>query len=90
LGMQMPILVAALQTAVPSELRGRAAGGYTMAVFLGQFVSPFMHGPTARLFGYDGAFLATALFSGVVALVLLVSDPLGVKRPAAEPSITSS
>lgn len=90
LGMQMPILVAALQTAAPAELRGRAAGGYTMAVFLGQFVSPFLHGPTARLFGYDGAFLVTAALSALVAVSLLVADPLGVKRRPTEPAITRS
>jgi MFS family permease len=90
LGLQMPLLVSMLQTAAPAELRGRAAGGYTMAVFLGQFVSPFVHGPTSRLVGYDGAFLAVAAACLVTIAVVLLADPLGLKREATAAPVTGS
>lgn len=78
LGLQMPTLVGALQMAVPPHMRARAAGGFTTAVFFGQFVSPLVHGPVAGSLGYGGAFVAVAAASAVVAAAFLVV-PLGQK-----------
>lgn len=73
LGLQMPALVGWLQSEVPPQARGRAAGYYTMAVFLGQFVSPFVHAPMARMFGYSGSYLGAAVLTlGLAAAMLTI------------------
>ncbi len=69
-GMQMPALVSWLQTAVPPQLRGQAAGYYTMAVFLGQFVSPFIHAPAARMVGYSASYLVAGALALLLALAM--------------------
>jgi MFS family permease len=79
-GLQMPALVSWLQSAVPPQLRGRAAGYYTMAVFLGQFVSPFLHAPAARMLGYSLSYLV----AGTLALLLAaLMAAMALRRPAA-------
>jgi MFS family permease len=77
LGLQMPALVGWLQSVVPPEARGRAAGGYTMAVFLGQFASPFVHAPAAAMVGYAGSYAVAA------ALALLLMGAMFAVRPPA-------
>jgi MFS family permease len=71
LGLQMPVLVGWLQSEVPPQARGRAAGYYTMAVFFGQFVSPFVHAPMARMVGYSGSYLAAAGLTLLLAIAML-------------------
>jgi MFS family permease len=74
LGMQMPVMASWLQGAVSPQVRGRAMGGYTTAVFLGQFASPFIHGPSAAMAGYGGNFMLTAglcmALAGLLAVLL--------------------
>lgn len=41
LGILMPNMTVWLSTAVPDAIRGRALGGLSTAMFLGQFLSPF-------------------------------------------------
>ncbi|MCX7325030.1 MAG: MFS transporter [Hyphomicrobiales bacterium] len=71
LGLQMPVLVGWLQSEVPPQARGRAAGYYTMAVFSGQFVSPFVHAPMARMVGYSGSYLAAAGLTLLLSIAML-------------------
>lgn len=70
IGLQMPNLGSWLQQIAPPQARARVMGGFTMAIFLGQFVSPFVHGPAARLVGYSASFLAAAALA-IVGLALL-------------------
>lgn len=71
LGLQMPALVGWLQSEVPPQARGRASGYYTMAMFFGQFVSPFVHAPAARMVGYSGSYLVAAGLALVLAVAML-------------------
>jgi MFS family permease len=70
-GLQMPLLVGWMQSIIPPTMRGRAAGLYTMAVFLGQFVSPFVHAPAARLVGYSASYFVAAALAAGLALFML-------------------
>ena len=45
LGIMMPSLYVWIADAAPVEIRGRALGGFTTAVFLGQFLSPLLSQP---------------------------------------------
>jgi MFS family permease len=79
-GLQMPSLVSWLQSTVPPQMRGRAAGFYTMAVFLGQFVSPFIHAPAARAVGYSFSYLAAA---GLALALTMAMAAVALRRGAA-------
>ena len=57
----------------PARIRGRATGGMTSAVFLGQFVSPLLSQPAAETWGYAGAFLAAAALTPALALLALLA-----------------
>jgi MFS family permease len=80
LGLQMPVLAAWLQGSVSPAVRARAMGGYTTAVFLGQFVSPFLHGPGAAWVGYSGSYLITAALC--VALAIGLAAALSARKAA--------
>jgi MFS family permease len=69
-GLMMPSLTTWLMQAVPPEMRGRASGGYTMMVFLGQFVSPFVHQPLAARFGDSIGIAAIAAACIIIAILL--------------------
>ena len=62
-----------LQQTVPAEMRGRAAGGFATAVFLGQFLATFVFAYLARVTDFAGTFTAVALASAAVALSALVT-----------------
>ena len=69
-GMNTPNCSAWLLKETPAGARGRALGGLTSAIFLGQIVSPFIYEPTVRYLGSAGAFLAVSIVSLLVAAVL--------------------
>jgi len=76
LGFNFPNLTIWLMSRVPSTMRGRASGGLTTAVFLGQFMSPLMSVPLVQKYGLSSAFTGSMLIMGIVivipsALVLL-------------------
>lgn len=72
LGINLPNLTTWLQESMPFGLRGRAAGGLTSAVSLGQFVSTFVYGAIGSERAGVGAFqLATGLCVIVVATAVL-------------------
>ena len=56
LGMVVPNLNVWLISAIPATVRGRAIGGLTMSLFLGQFLSPVIVQPILGLGGTTGAF----------------------------------
>ncbi len=57
LGLLMPNLNVWLMSEAPEAVRGRLVGGLTMALFLGQFVSPIVLRPLLAVGGTIGLFL---------------------------------
>ncbi|WP_294346323.1 MFS transporter [Prosthecochloris sp.] len=71
-GMLMPNGSFWLMEVTPEQIRGKAVGGFTGMIFLGQFLSPILMAPVVSLFSLDGAFLASAVFLLAVAIFLTV------------------
>lgn len=71
-GMLMPNGSFWLMEVAPEQIRGKAVGGFTGMIFLGQFLSPILMAPVVSLFSLDGAFLASAVFLLAVAIFLTV------------------
>lgn len=73
-GLIMPVMSVWLTTEVAAHIRGRALGGLTTAVFMGQFVSPIVTQPVLRGWGsgamYGVVALTLAGLSGILALTL--------------------
>jgi MFS family permease len=59
LGLLMPNMSVWLSAAVPDALRGRALGGLSTAMFLGQFLSPIVTQPLSKNLGLGGTYAAT-------------------------------
>jgi hypothetical protein len=57
----------------PPELRGRVLGGLTTAMFLGQFLSPFVGQPVSTAVGMGGAFLSAAVLVLLMVPVSMVT-----------------
>jgi MFS family permease len=68
LGLLMPNMSVWLSAAVPDALRGRALGGLSTAMFLGQFLSPIVTQPLTKTVGLGGTY---ALTGGVLVIVAL-------------------
>lgn len=82
IGLVLPAMMVWLTTSVAPRLRGRALGGLTTAVFLGQFVSPLASQPFLVRVGSEGVYLGVAgLLVGVaVLLTLLVNGHRRIRR----------
>ncbi len=65
-GLALPNFNLWLLTVIPAAAHGRAVGGLTTAVFLGQFLSPIAIQPIASQTGLSGAFAV----AGVISLLL--------------------
>lgn len=68
-GLMMPNLNVWLTSVVPEELRGRALGGFTTFVFLGQFISPLLSQPLSQQISLGVTY---TLAGGVMLLLALV------------------
>ena len=66
-GLLVPNLYVWLANEVPVAIRGRALGGFTTALFLGQFLSPLISQPV--LVSFDAK--VTFLLAGAMLLVLV-------------------
>ncbi|NBC96143.1 MAG: MFS transporter [Deinococcus-Thermus bacterium] len=71
LGALMPNYMVILMARAPERVRGRAVGGLTTSIFLGQFVSPLITQPLATAFGLAPAFAAIGALSMAVAAVFV-------------------
>jgi MFS family permease len=72
LGILMPNMTVWLSTAVPDALRGRALGGLSTAMFLGQFLSPIVTQPFTKTLGLGGVYALTGGILIIVALTFAV------------------
>lgn len=71
LGALMPNLASTLMRRMPAPARGRAAGLLTVAVFLGQFLSPLVAGAVADVAGLSPSGLFGA-FAGALAVAAVL------------------
>ncbi|HEX6384208.1 MAG TPA: MFS transporter, partial [Anaerolineae bacterium] len=71
LGLTVPNLNVWLTNETPAALRGRALGGLTTALFLGQFLSPLVSQPIIRMVGIGQTYLLAAGVSLSLVLLLL-------------------
>lgn len=71
LGILPPNLGAWVASTAPPSMRGRAVGGFTMFLFLGQFASPIIIQPFVQQFGFSGAFLGAGTVSIIVTMVIV-------------------
>lgn len=62
LGLVVPNLITWLASGVPETLRGRALGGVTTSLFLGQFISPFIVTPISTQAGDGGTYAVLGVF----------------------------
>ncbi len=73
-GLTLPNFNLWLLTVIPDAARGRAVGGLTTAVFLGQFLSPIAIQPIASQTGLSGAFAVAggmSLLLGAIFFLLM-------------------
>ena len=80
LGPTFPNLTSWLMASMPEEVRGRASGLFTVAVFGGQFLSPVIGAAIAARIGLAGTFGA---FAAALALVAAGMFALGRRRGGA-------
>jgi MFS family permease len=64
----MPNMSVWLSSAVPDKLRGRALGGLSTSMFLGQFLSPIVTQPLTKSMGLGGTY---AITGGVLVVIAL-------------------
>lgn len=68
LGILMPNMSVWLSAAVPDDMRGRALGGLSTAMFLGQFLSPIVTQPLTKTLNLGGIY---ALTGGILVAIAL-------------------
>jgi MFS family permease len=68
LGILMPNMSVWLSSAMSDAMRGRALGGLSTSMFLGQFLSPIVTQPITKSFGLGGAY---AFIGGTLIVVAL-------------------
>lgn len=74
LGLLMPNMNVWINAIAPAQIRGRALGGVTSAMFLGQFFSPILIQPIAERIGLGSAYgLIGGLLLGLVILIVIVA-----------------
>jgi MFS family permease len=80
LGLMFPAISTWLMARTPARARGRATGGMTTAVFIGQFLSPVLAQPVAERIGLSGVFAAGAAialaFAAVLAVLVVLLPPV--------------
>ncbi|TAG96818.1 MAG: hypothetical protein EAZ09_05290 [Oscillatoriales cyanobacterium] len=68
LGILMPNMTVWLSAAVPEAMRGRALGGLSTAMFLGQFLSPIVTQPFTKIVGLGAVYAIVGGFLTIVAI----------------------
>lgn len=73
LGLMQPNFAAWITAVAPPEIRGRAVGGSTMAIFLGQFLCPLWSQPIVDTFSYETAFVVVGAFVLGLTIILVAA-----------------
>lgn len=73
LGLMMPTFTAWITDVASPEIRGRAVGGSTIAIFLGQFLCPLWSQPVVNTLSYETAFVVLGAFVLGLAIILLAA-----------------
>jgi MFS family permease len=79
-GILIPNMNVHLAAGAPEAVRGRAMGGLTTAVFLGQFLSPILTQPLIASLGLAASYRAVGIGLGVLAAVVLALVAAGFPR----------
>jgi MFS family permease len=77
IGLMLPTLITWIMSYVDFEHRGRAAGGFTAAIFAGEFISPLV---VLAMTAGDNAQLPTALIAVAVVQLLVALVCLGLRH----------
>lgn len=72
LGILMPNMNVWISSAVPDAFRGKALGGLSTALFLGQFLSPILSQPFTKSLGLGGVYAFTGAILTILGLVFAV------------------
>lgn len=80
LGLLMPNSSLWLVNEVEPAGRGRAVGGYTSAIFLGQFASPLVYTPLIEATSINSAFGITAVLMALGSLLISLVGVKGYRR----------
>lgn len=86
LGLLAPNFSVWLASVIPHHVRGRAVGGLTAAIFVGQFISPIAAQPVVQLVGMAGTFGVAA---GASLLVAVIFAAVAVSQALAAPPVGS-
>ena len=78
LGVLPPNLGAWVASTAPSSMRGRAIGGFTLFLFVGQFFTPIFSQPLITQLGFSGGFRVMGIFS--ILLTITILGLVGYKR----------
>lgn len=84
IGLSLPNYNLWLLSVIPAATRGRALGGLTTAVFLGQFLSPIAIEPIASQAGFSAAFVVTGVIALLLGVVFLAWTILRSAGPTAQ------
>jgi len=82
-GLNGPNLMSWLQSRVPADQRGRAAGGYTTFVFFGQFFSTFVFTTLAKTASFSRTFALVAIVCLAVSALAWIASMSFQWRPGA-------
>jgi len=80
IGIVLPGMSVWLMNEVPARLRGRAMGGFTTSIFLGQFLSPILAQPFIATGGPAAAYLAIAVILPVLGVGTMLAGWMGKRR----------
>jgi MFS family permease len=66
IGLMVPNLYAWLASEAPPAIRGRVLGGFTTAIFLGQFLSPILSQPVTVAYDVRAVFVVAAAMGLII------------------------
>lgn len=72
LGLLIPNMTVWISAVVPEAIRGRAIGGLSTALFLGQFLSPIISQPASLRFGLSSTYIYAGSLLLIIAIIFCV------------------
>jgi MFS family permease len=89
-GLISPNTASWLMELAPPHLRGRLLGGFSAAIFLGQFASPLLLQPVISVLDLQRGFLVVAGLLGLLSVALVVSMAARRRQQAALAAVPDS